>query len=140
MLLAPGLDAILHRIAIRSPQTRLTLDHFNVDVTARDSQRDATIDSINSMADLPNVAVKISALPCQVREDYPHPSLYQRIQRAVRRFGSWRCFWGSDLSRLPGTYGQWLDAFVQATSIFGWDDQKLMLSQALADWLHWSAA
>jgi hypothetical protein len=29
---------------------------------------------------------------------------------------------------------------VQATSIFGQDSQQLMLSQALADWLHWTTA
>jgi hypothetical protein len=98
MVFAPGLDAVLHQIATSFPQTRLILDHLNVDVTACDSQIDAAIDTISPMADLPNVAVKISALPCHVREDYPYPSLVPRIQRAVQLFGPRRCFWGSDLS------------------------------------------
>jgi predicted TIM-barrel fold metal-dependent hydrolase len=138
MIFAPGLEAVLHQIASRFPRARLTLDHLNLDVAARDSEIDRTIDAISPLADLPNVAVKISALPCHVREDYPYPSLYPRIQRAVRLFSARRCFWGSDLSRLPGTYGQWLDAFVQATDVFGQDDQQLMLGRAVTDWLHWT--
>jgi L-fuconolactonase len=138
MVFAPGMEAVVYRIAREFPRAQLALDHLNMDVAARDGEIDRAVDSISTLAGLPNVAVKVSALPCHVSEQYPYPSLYPRIQRVVRLFGARRCFWGSDLSRLPCTYGQWLDIFVSATDAFGWDEQRLMLGESLVDWLRWT--
>jgi predicted TIM-barrel fold metal-dependent hydrolase len=68
MAFAPGAMAKLGAIAERHPGLRLIIDHMGLSTALRGKPLDSAVDQVIKMARLPNVAVKVSALPCYVDE------------------------------------------------------------------------
>jgi L-fuconolactonase len=95
------------------------------------------VDEVIKMARLPNVAVKVSALPCYVDEAYPFPTLHPLIRRVVDAFGPQRCFWGTDLSHLPCSYRQAVTLFTEELGFLSSMDKEWIMGRGIADWLNW---
>ncbi|MBK1787088.1 amidohydrolase family protein [Prauserella cavernicola] len=132
---APGRYALYEQLARQYPSLRITVDHAAVE-----SANVALVDAVRpllALAKYPGIAVKASALPCFVREQYPFPSISEAVYRLVDAFGAHRVFFGSDLSRLPIPYGQLVDVFVNHTPRLGDDDRAAVLGGALRDWIGW---
>lgn len=137
MVYAPGQAKTLGEVASRHPQLPLIVDHIGLGLEVHDEAIGPAIAPVLDLADRPNVAVKVSALPCHVSEPYPFPSLRPHVQSVVQAFGPSRCFWGSDLSRLPCPYRDWARFFTDDDSLLSGDDRALVMGGALAQWLNW---
>jgi predicted TIM-barrel fold metal-dependent hydrolase len=111
MLLAPGQSSAIGQIARRHPELRLIVDHLNLPAVVGARDIGPTIESLLALVDRENVIVKISALPCYTDEPAPFSGLQRHIRRVVDAFGADRCVWGSDLSRLPCAYREWVALF-----------------------------
>ena len=104
------------KVAERYPGLRLVLDHLGLksgkDVT--ESQNFATLDKVLALAKRPNVAAKVTAMPCYAADkSYPFRSVHPHIRRVFDAFGPKRTFWGTDLSRLPCSYRQGVTMFTE---------------------------
>jgi L-fuconolactonase len=137
MAFAPGAVAKLGAIAERHPGLRLIIDHMGLSTALRGKPLDSAVDQVIKMARLPNVAVKVSALPCYVDEAYPFPTLHPLIRRVVDAFGAQRCFWGTDLSHLPCSYRQAVTLFTEELDFLSAADKEWIMGRGIADWLHW---
>jgi len=135
-LFAPGLTEHVRGVALRHPDLRLIVDHLGIRTDLRDGEIDLPIDEVLSLAELPNVAVKATALPCVVTEGYPFSSLHGRIRRVIDAFGPERVFWGCDVSRLPCTYKE---AVTYVTEEMGLDDEALewIMGRGIRAWIRW---
>lgn len=137
MVFAPGQTKALGEVARRHPELPVIVDHLGLGLGVHDEAIGPVIASVLDLADRPNVAVKVSALPCYVSEPYPFPSLRPYVQQVVESFGPSRCFWGSDLSRLPCPYQDWVRFFTEDDTLLSEDDRVLVMGRALAQWLRW---
>jgi hypothetical protein len=51
-----------------------------------------------------------------------------------------RVFWGTDLSRLRGTYRQAVTLFTEELDFLSTTDEEWIMGRGIAEWLHWSLA
>jgi predicted TIM-barrel fold metal-dependent hydrolase len=137
MVYAPGQAEALGEVATRHPYLPLIIDHIGLGLDVQDQGLGPAIAPVLDLADRPNVAVKVSALPCYVSDAYPFPILRPHVQRVVETFGASRCFWGSDLSRLPCPYSDWVRFATEDESLLSGDDRTLFMGRGLAQWLSW---
>jgi L-fuconolactonase len=135
-VLAPGLAARLDAVAGTHPGLRLVVDHLNLHPGETYPSLAAAIAPLLPLAARPNVALKVSALPCWAPDAYPYRSLAKPIEMVLDAFGPRRVFWGSDLTRLPCTYVEWLDV-VRGLPFLSTQDQEWILGRGLMEWLGW---
>jgi predicted TIM-barrel fold metal-dependent hydrolase len=134
---APGRHTMFERLARSFPGLRITVDHLAIE-TAEIPLREAA-EPLLALAVFPGIAVKASALPCFVQDEYPFPSIAETVYSLVESFGPDRVFWGSDLSRLPIPYAQLVDVFVNHLPRLSRTERALVLGDALRAWLDWPA-
>ena len=139
MVLAPGQASIIGDVAKRHPGLRLIIDHLNLERNIRDETIGPALDDLLTLKGLPNVAAKVSALPLFVSEAYPFPSLGAHIQRVVEGFGIERCMWGSDLTRLPCAYADWVRTLTEDADYLSASDKEQLMNGTLSNWLDWHA-
>lgn len=134
---APGQLDRIARIAATHPGLRLMVDHFGLPLTARDEQITAVVDELVTLAQLPNVAVKASALPSYVSGPYPFAALHDPIRRVIQAFGAERVFWGSEMTRLPCPYLEAVRLFTDALTFLSPEELTQVMGVALCRWIGW---
>lgn len=137
MIYAPGALATLQAIAARHPRLRITIDHMGIDRDLTDDAAFAHIAELSEIAKLSNVSVKVTTLPIYSAEPYPHPKLHLYMRRLYGSFGAQRLFWGSDLTRLPCSYGVCIRLFTEEFNWLPSEDLELIMGRGLCDWLGW---
>lgn len=137
---APGAHEQIARVAVRHPGLRLTLDHLALPLEATGRQALALLPRLYELADLPNVAVKASAVPCHTDEPAPFRSWWRPLLELVSVFGAHRVFWGSDLTRLPCGYRECVDLFRRDLPGLSPADQAMVLGAGLRSWLGWEVS
>ena len=128
------------KVAERYPGLRLVLDHLGLksgkDVT--EAQNFATLDKVLALAKRPNVAAKVTAMPCYAADKtYPFRSVHPHIRRVFDAFGPKRTFWGTDLSRLPCTYRQGVTMFTEEMPWLKGDDLEWVMGRGVCEWIGW---
>ena len=131
----PGGYRELADLATRYPELRITVDHLALDRVG--PPLDQAVGPVLELAAHQNVAVKASALPCFVDEAFPFPSIGRGVVRLLREFGSDRVFWGSDLSRLPCTYGELISCFFDHMPELDGPELTELMGGAISRWLEW---
>lgn len=137
MILVPGKTKEIGEVAARFPDLRLIIDHLNLVGKVPPDELPVRIDELLELADRPNVAVKISALPTRVGEAYPFPTIHAQIRRIVAAFGAERCMWGSDLTHLPCPYIDWVRGITEAADYLSENEKALIMGGSLSTWLNW---
>jgi predicted TIM-barrel fold metal-dependent hydrolase len=137
MVFVPERAAAVGPIAARHPRLRLILDHVARPVNLKDDAAFADLDQVLALARYPNVAVKVSALPCYSSEAYPFPQLHKHIRRVYDAFGSRRMLWGTDYSRLPCPYADAIRLFTEALDFLSPLDREWIMGRATAEWIGW---
>jgi L-fuconolactonase len=135
MLAAAGQARELLHLARRFPDLRFAVDHMGLAKGTPSLEVMRSVDQLSVLAELPNVAVKASALPCYTNEPPPFPAALGLIETVVSRFGAARVFWGSDLTRLPCRYEEWVRAVAEGPLSITDDQRRLVLGDALLGWL-----
>ncbi len=143
MVLPCGALPLIASIAERHPGLRLIIDHCSLHRTKDEAPAGMDPEEIGrlvQLARLPNVAVKVSALPLFSREAYPFRDLHDSIRQVFDAFGPKRSFWGSDMTRLDCTYRQAVTMFTHEIPWLQGDDLDWVMGRALGDWLGWPIA
>lgn len=131
---------LLDGIAQRYAGLRLVLDHLGLKSTKGypEATNFATLDKVLSLAARPNVAAKVSALPCYADDKtWPFRSLHEPIRRVFDAFGPQRTFWGSDVSRLPCSYRESVTMFTEQMPWLKGSDLEGVMGRGLCDWIGW---
>ena len=79
----------------------------------KDKEAFRDLDRVLALAALPNVVVKVTAMPCYTTKAYPYHRLHPHLRRVYNALGPERMFRGSDLSRLRGPYRECVTIFTE---------------------------
>jgi len=131
----PRIDAA----AERHPGLKLVLDHLAIPTHMKDAPAFAHIDSVLALAKRPNIAVKVSALPCYTAAPWPYLNLHPMLRRVYDSYGPERMFWGSDLSRLPCSYRECVTMFTEEMPWLKAHDLEWIMGRGVCAWLGWPA-
>lgn len=135
MVLAQDSNDVLERIAIKHPRLQMTIDHLGI-TRGSGAVFQEGIERILALAQIPNIAVKATALPLYSEREYPHLDVLQQVRRVIDAFTADRVFWGTDLTRLRCSYR---DA-VEMMGHLEWRDEKevrLVMGDAILSWIGW---
>jgi L-fuconolactonase len=137
MLLASGQLDALGALARARPGLRLAVDHLGLTGQATDAAIGPEIAQLVALAELDNVSVKATAAPCYSTEPYPYPALHPFLRRLYDAFGPDRLFWGSDLSRLRGSYADLVRLFREELDFLSGADGDAVMGGSVLRWLNW---
>ena len=124
-------------IAENHPGLRLLIDHMGVAPTSKDAEAFETLPDLLALAKFPNVAVKLSGAPSNSSDVYPYRNVHDYMQRIFDAFGPERCFWGTDLSRMPCSYRECVTMFTEEMPWLKGRDLELVMGEALCNWVDW---
>jgi predicted TIM-barrel fold metal-dependent hydrolase len=143
-LLATGDNiAVFGEIAERHPGLRMHIDHIGRGggrAGKKDEVAYADLDNMLALARLPNVGVKLSGAPSTSSAPYPYKNIHDSLKRIVDAFGPERCFWGTDITRMPCTYKQCVTMFTEEMPWLKGRDKELVMGGAIVKWLGWKRA
>ena len=128
------------RIAERHPGLKLHIDHHGRGGGGGSGTDDAAFADLGDMlalAKYPNVAVKLSGAPSYSSEPYPYRNIHKYIRQIFDAFGAQRCFWGTDITRMPCSYRQCVTMFTEELPWLQGRDKELVMGDAVCDWLGW---
>jgi L-fuconolactonase len=134
----PGNIAGFESVLARFPALRLIVDHAGRHPRGpQDDAAWADADQLHALARYPDVAVKVSSLPCFSTEPYPFAGLHKHIRAIHDRFGPQRMLWGSDVTRLSCPYAQNVTLFTEALDWLSADDKAWIMGRAAAACCDW---
>jgi len=140
-LLASGPTiAAFGKIAQRHPGLRMHIDHIGRGggrSKLKDDALYADLGDMLALARLPNVAVKLSGAPSTSSQSYPYKNIHQYLQQIIETFGPDRCFWGTDITRMPCSYRQCVTMFTEEMPWLKGRDLERVMGGAVVDWLGW---
>jgi predicted TIM-barrel fold metal-dependent hydrolase len=140
-LLASGKNiAAFGKIAEGHPGLKMHIDHIGRGGGRADVKDDAAYANLGEMlglAKLPNVAVKLSGAPSTSSEPYPYKNIHGYLRQIVDTFGPDRCFWGTDITRMPCSYRQCVTMFTEEMPWLKGRDLERVMGGAIVDWLGW---
>jgi predicted TIM-barrel fold metal-dependent hydrolase len=139
-LLAGGHMAAFAKIAERHPGLKLHIDHMGRHGgggAAKDDAAFADLSEMLAVAKYPNVGLKLSGAPSYSSEPYPFRNIHKYIRQMFDAFGPQRCFWGTDITRMPCSYRQCVTMFTEELPWLQGRDKELVMGQAVCDWLGW---
>ena len=128
---------VIDAIAERHPRLRIIFDHLALASGVKDEAAFHDLDKLLVAAKRPNIAVKVSALPCYTDAPYPYRNLHTHVRRIYDAFGPQRMMWGSDLSRLRGTYRECMTMFTEEMGWLSSNDLEWIMGRTLCEWLGW---
>jgi predicted TIM-barrel fold metal-dependent hydrolase len=137
MILLRGFPEKAQPIAERHPDLTLILDHMALDLSAEGAEVWASMDRLLALANFPRIFVKVSSVPNFSTEPYPHRDVHPHLERLYHAYGPQRLFWGSDVTRLKGTYRDCVRMFQEELDFLSDGDRELILGKALAGCLNW---
>ncbi len=139
-LLAGGHMAALDKIAAGHPGLKLHIDHLGRGGGGGGGKDDAAFADLGEMLALAkhsNVAIKLSGAPSYSSEPYPYRNIHKHIRQIFDAFGPQRCFWGTDITRMPCSYRQCVTMFTEELPWLQGRDRELVMGDAVCDWLGW---
>ena len=140
-LLASGPNmAAFGKIALGHPGLKMHIDHIGRGGGGKDLKDDAVFADLPNMlalAKLPNVAVKLSGAPSYSSDPYPYKNIHKYLRQIIETFGPERCFWGTDITRMPCSYRQCVTMFTEEMPWLQGRDLELVMGKAVVEWLGW---
>jgi predicted TIM-barrel fold metal-dependent hydrolase len=136
MMMCSGHVETVPAIAEAHPKLKLTVDHLGLG-QQKDDEAFAKLDLLLALAKYPNVTVKACTLPVYSTEAYPYRNTHKYLKQVYDAFGAHRVFWGSDLTRLPGSYRECVTMFTEELDFLSQADREATMGKALCDWIGW---
>jgi L-fuconolactonase len=141
MVLVPNemLDKV-GELARKYPDLRFTVDHLGLTpyVMYAGDELATAVHNLLRLAQHANVAVKATALPASVPEEFPYPSLHDPLWSVIDAFGSRRVFWGSDLTRLTTPYSDCVRLFTDELPFLSGEDKEWVMGRGVMEWVDWT--
>jgi predicted TIM-barrel fold metal-dependent hydrolase len=119
------------------PGLTLIIDHMGALTRAQGPEAFANIDLLLALKRYPNVYVKTSSAPSNSAESFPYKDVHPFLKQMYDTFGARRLMWGSDITRLKGTYDECLRLFRDELDFLSADDKEWILGKTTAEVLRW---
>ena len=141
-IMAAGNLPILRELARRNPGTQIVIDHVGLAQPRHPPappEPFAELDSVLSMAEFDNVAIKISGACTLSHEPFSYPDIWEPLGRMFEAYGFERCLWGTDWTRASNvlTYEQGVEAF-RVTDTLSDSERAMLMGGALTKVYGWS--
>jgi predicted TIM-barrel fold metal-dependent hydrolase len=107
-ILISGALPLAEEIIRRYPNLRLIIDHFGLHqppISTRDDPPFKHIADLLSLAQYPNVFVKMGGAPALSTTGYPFDDVWPHLHQILESFSTERLFWASDTPRFQGLIG-----------------------------------
>jgi hypothetical protein len=75
--------------------------------------------------------------PCWLLQFATHKNIHGYLKRIIDAFGPNRCFWGTDITRMPIAWRQCVTMFTEEMPWLKGRDRELVTGGAIVDWLGW---
>ena len=124
-------------VAEKYPGMPLIMDHMGNLTREQGPAAFAYIDLLLALAKYPNVFVKTTSAPSNSAESFPYRDIHGFLRQMYDAFGPRRLMWGSDITRLKGTYEECLRLFKDELDFLSDEDKEWILGKSLADVLKW---
>ena len=143
-IMASGKLPLLRELARRNPETRVVIDHVGLAqpfVPPAPPEPFADLANVISLAELDNVAIKISGACTLAHQPFPYPDIWEPLRKVFDAFGFDRCLWGTDWTRAVRllTYEQGVEAF-RVTDQLSDSERSALMGGSLAKIYNWSPA
>ena len=141
-VMASGKLPLLRELARRNPQTQVVIDHVGLAqpfVPPAPPEPFADLANVVSLAELDNVAIKISGACTLSHEPFPYPDIWEPLGQVFNAFGFDRCLWGTDWTRAVRllTFEQGVEAF-RVTDQLSDSERSALMGGSLMKIYHWS--
>ena len=141
-VMASGKLPLLRELARRNPETQVVIDHVGLAqpfVPPAPPEPFADLANVVSLAELDNVAIKISGACTLAHEAFPYPDIWEPLSKVFDAFGFDRCLWGTDWTRAVRllTYEQGVEAF-RVTDQISDSERSALMGGSLAKIYNWS--
>ena len=93
---------LIGELARRHPNTQVVIDHLGLAQPFQPpppEQPFADLPDVVALAELDNVAIKVSGACTLSHEPFPHDDIWEPLGQIFRAFGFERCLWGTDWTR-----------------------------------------
>jgi predicted TIM-barrel fold metal-dependent hydrolase len=124
-------------IAMAHPDTKLIIDHMGRPAGTKDDAAFANLAELLTLAQYPNIAVKLSGAPGNSSAPYPFTNIHGYLEQIFDAFGPQRCFWGTDITRMPCSWKECVTMFTEELPGLKGRDLELVMGRALCDWIGW---
>jgi L-fuconolactonase len=138
MVYPPWRLGLMAEVARAHPRLRLAIDHMGIHQSTRGRTLAHDLREMTELASLPNVSVKVSALPLYSDEPFPHADTRHLVTTLVGAFGPERCFWGTDVTRLGCSYRAAVE-MMESMPFRSPGERELVMGEALLGWLAWTS-
>ena len=133
---------VFRELARRNPATQMVVDHLGIaqpPAPPAPPEPFADLPDVLALAELDNVAIKISGAGTLSHQPFPYPDIWEPLRRIFDAFGFERCLWGTDWTRAVNslTYEQGVEAF-RVTDQLSEDERSVLMGGALAKIYNWS--
>ncbi len=133
---------VFRELARRNPDTQMVVDHLGIaqpPAPPAPPEPFADLPDVLALAELDNVAIKISGAGTLSHQPFPYPDIWEPLRRIFDAFGFERCLWGTDWTRAVNslTYEQGVEAF-RVTDQLSDDERSVLMGGALSRIYNWS--
>ena len=141
-VMCSGKLPLMKELAQRNPDTQIVVDHLGIAqpfVPPPPAEPFADLPNVLALAELDNVAIKISGACTLSHEPFPYPDVWEPLGRIFDAFGLERCMWGTDWTRAVRllNYEQGVESF-RATGTLTDSDRAVLMGGTLSRIYRWS--
>ena len=141
-VMASGKLPLLRELARRNPETQVVIDHVGLAqpfVPPAPPEPFADLANVVSLAELDNVAIKISGACTLSHQAFPYPDIWESLGKVFDAFGFDRCLWGTDWTRAVRllTFEQGVEAF-RVTDQLSDAERSALMGGTLVKIYNWS--
>lgn len=137
MIWAPQQIDEIGGLAGAHPKIRFIVDHMNLFVEDRGETVARAVEALMPLAQHPNIAIKVSALPAHSSESYPFRDMHRYIERVVGTFGADRTLWGTDLTRKACSYREAIKMFTEELPFLHPAQLEHIMGGSATRWIGW---
>jgi L-fuconolactonase len=142
-LYVSGRLRIAEKLATSYPELQLVVDHLGLTqppVFTPDPQPFQRLPELLSLAQYPNVAVKLTGAPTLSNSGYPFEDIWPSLHKLIGCFGVERLMWGSDFTRCSPLHC-YADAvgYLRYSDRLSEDEKAQLLSRTLRRIFGWNA-
>ena len=133
---------LMAELARRNPHTQIVIDHVGLVqpfVPPAPPEPFADLANVLSLAELDNVAIKISGACTLSHQPFPYADIWESLGKIFSAFGFGRCLWGTDWTRAVELldYEQGVESF-RVTDQISDSERSELMGGSLAKIYNWS--
>ena len=133
---------LMAELARRNPHTQIVIDHVGLAqpfVPPAPPEPFADLANVLSLAELDNVAIKISGACTLSHQPFPYADIWEALGKIFSAFGFGRCLWGTDWTRAVELldYEQGVESF-RVTDQLSDSERSELMGGSLAKIYNWS--